>query len=456
MGYFKKSMINLEKLPKYMFIVSICILMFSYGYFVHKNYVFPYTFLQNAYAGKNAILSFSVGSNINESIYENVWYYKKTNFTNKIPTYDESNAYNGLSLITSIVGNNSLSVRVIDMVGLIIHEWNVDWFDIWPDATHIPKVDIPKSRPGTQIHGVLLLDNGDLIFNYSKLGLVRFDICGNVIWKLPYRTHHSIYLDEYNNLWVSGVKYHKNYIPNFPNYKPLFNEPIVLKVSLDGKILNEISILDLLKQNDLQGLLYMSSLDNWSTEVSGDVLHLNDVESFPSYMKEGIFDSGDIMISLRNINTIVIFSEKTKKVKYVSTGGFVRQHDPDFIDGNTISLFDNNNITPNDQGKSRILKKSFIDNSFSIYYQGNEDFPFYSDILGKHQWLQNGNLLITEGSKGRAFEIDKNGTVVWEYINLVKDGYIGIMQEAQRLPNYFTNEYFNQNMQRCNDSKRNN
>lgn len=452
MGYFKKSLINLEKLPKYMFIFSICTLMFFYGYFVHKNHVFPYTFLQNAYAGKNTILSFSIGNNINESIYENVWYYKKTNFTNKIPTYDVSNAYNGLSLITSIVENNSLSVRIIDMLGSTIHEWNVDWFDIWTDATHIPKIDMPKSKPGTLIHGVLLLNNGDLIFNYTQLGLVRLDICGNVIWKLPYRTHHSIYLDENNILWVSGVKYRENYLSNFPNYKPIFRESIVLKVSLDGKILNEISIMDLLMENDLQGLLYMGSLDHWSTEVSGDILHLNDIETFPINMKEGVFKTGDIMFSLRNINTIIIFNENTRKVKYVSIGGFVRQHDPDFIDGNTISIFDNNNISPYDQGRSRILVKSFIDNLSRVHYQGNAEHPFYSDILGKHQWLQNGNLLITEGSKGRAFEIDKNGEIVWEYINLVKDGYIGIMQEAQRLPKYFTKKFLDQNIQRCSNS----
>ena len=41
-----------------------------------------------------------------------------------------------------------------------------------------------------------LLDTGDLIFNYENLGLVRVDVCGNVVWRLPYRTHHSIWRDE--------------------------------------------------------------------------------------------------------------------------------------------------------------------------------------------------------------------------------------------------------------------
>ena len=75
--------------------------------------------------------------------------------------------------------------------------------------------------------------------------------------------------------------------------------------------------------------------------------------------------------------------------------------------------------------------------------------------MGKHQWLKNGNLLITEGSEGRAFEINKNGNIVWEYINLVEDGYIGIVEEVQRLPNNFTKEFFEQRTKDCQNSFRN-
>ena len=78
----------------------------------------------------------------------------------------------------------------------------------------------------------------------------------------------------------------------------------------------------------------LSTIEPEITDVSGDTLHMNDVETFPGYKEEGAFAAGDIMVSLRNINAIVIFSEKDEKVKYACVGEFVRQHDPDFIDGN--------------------------------------------------------------------------------------------------------------------------
>ena len=54
--------------------------------------------------------------------------------------------------------------------------------------------------------------------------------------------------------------------------------------------------------------------------------------------------------------------------------------------------------------------------------------------MGKHQWLPNGNLLITESRKGRAFEIDRHGQTVWEYLNVVEEGVVGLIDELQRLP----------------------
>ena len=135
---------------------------------------------------------------------------------------------------------------------------------------------------------------------------------------------------------------------------------------------------------------------------------------------------------------------------HLDTGTFVRQHDPDFIDGNTISVFDNNNMAPKDYGhQSRILIKSFEEGEYHAYYSGDEQQPFYTDIMGKHEWLPNGNLLITESAKGRAFEVDQQGEIVWEYVNLVGDGKVGLVEEVHRLPGLYTEEYFGQLTNNC-------
>lgn len=433
-----------------MFVFSLCLLMFSYGFISYRNHIFPYHFISKAYQGAKSFMPKNRGYN--------KWFYVETKHSEVIPTYDREKVFAGNSLVTGLGSGDKMIARVIDMDGHVIHEWNVGWFDVWENTDHLIYAEIPKANPGTHIHGAIVLDDGGIIYNYEHLGLVRLNACGDVVWRLPYRTHHSIYKDKNDILWISGRILHnytgepeeKNHVAGYPLLMLPMYEESVLKVSLEGEILEEILLFDLLLENDLQSLLYMSSVANNKASVIGDIMHLNDVEPFPIGMEPGVFGPGDIMISLRNSNSIIIFNEKSRKVKQLSIGGFFRQHDPDFVDGNTISIFDNNNIGPfGGPQHSRILIKSFNPDSTYIHYTGSQDESFFTDVMGKHQWLPNGNMLITEGAAGRAFEIDSTGKIVWEYVNLAGESHAGIIEEVQRLPEHFTKSYFEKQMENC-------
>jgi hypothetical protein len=383
------------------------------------------------------------------------WYYPPTTHTKRISVYNEKEADSGLVLFSTISENNTIYVRIIDKKGKLIHEWKLDWFDIWPNPTHLTWEEEPKSKPGTNIHGMVLLENGDLIFNYENLGLVRVDICGNVIWRLPYRTHHSIWRDENDILWIPKIEHLADTLYEYPNFVPPIDLQSILKVSLQGEILDEIDLVDLFERNNLQRLLYLSNIGDWETlTVSGDIFHVNEVEIFPSDMPEGIFKAGDIMVSICNMNAVVVFSGSDYSLRYLTIGGMVRQHDPDFIDGNTISIYDNNRVLMKDHKyNSRIVIVSADNNEFDIFYEGDEENPFYSLAVGNHDWLPNGNLLINETLTGRLFEINSMGKIVWEYINIVNDGYAGEIDLAERLPDQFTTSFFETAVQECENSK---
>ena len=191
---------------------------------------------------------------------------------------------------------------------------------------------------------------------------------------------------------------------------------------------------DWFAQRNMRGWLHMGA-NKKSNVVSGDVLHVNDVEIFPGNMESDIFRPGDIMISLRNISSIMVLDRDTLDVKYWKTDEIVRQHDPDFMGDDRISIFDNNQIGPNDgDQQSRIVIDSANSEPSTIAYTGSPDEPFYSRIMGKHQWLPDGNLLITDSVNGRAIEEDVNGNILWEFVNFVAPGMAGIMEEVQRLP----------------------
>ena len=133
------------------------------------------------------------------------------------------------------------------------------------------------------------------------------------------------------------------------------------------------------------------------------MLHLNDAEPFPARLKEGFFKKGDVMVSLRNINTVFVFNRESEKIKFIITGMFARQHDPNFIDGNTFSVFDNNTSGFDERDpQSRILIVNAPERTVTTVYQGTPEKPFYTVIEGRQQWLPNGNLLITVVVRGQS------------------------------------------------------
>ncbi len=50
-------------------------------------------------------------------------------------------------------------------------------------------------------------------------------------------------------------------------------------------------------------------------------------------------------------------------------------------------------------------------------YVADPPESFFSKIKGSSQKLPNGNILISESSRGRIFEITLEGKIVWEYYN---------------------------------------
>ena len=429
-----------KRLSLTLFIISSTFIVFNLGYLVGEFKFFPYQLYAEAAEGWK-----KVHSKISQQL---PWYYARLDKSSFEDIDIAGKPYPGLTLVTKITADHQMAAEIIDSEGNTVHKWDIDWFEIWSDAQHLPEQDIPREKPGTNIHGAVIMENGDLVFNFEYLGLVRLDRQGKVVWRLPYQTHHSIHQHDNGNLWVSGARYHAQRDSRFPHLVPPFYEETILEITPEGKIIRELSVADILHKNGYTGLLYQGPLGNDSTQIESDgdkhgntdLLHLNDVEPFSSKLQPGFFKPGDVLVSLRNINTVFVFNLETEQIKYISSGQFVRQHDPDFIDGNTFSVFDNNNknvLEPANR-KSRILIISAKDNTTKEYFAGTSEQPFFTNVMGKHQWLPNGNLLITESKSGRGFEINRQGELVWQYINYVDQDIVGIIGKAERLPPEYT------------------
>jgi len=424
-----------DVIPAALFLFSLVAIGFAYGAWSSRSDSFPIPQLRNAWHGARRLME--------EARIERPWYYEASTQSRVVISHAQKESPLGLTLIQGMGPANELSAKVVDAEGNVVHEWHLDIFEMWPDVRHVPENDRPKSKPGGIVHGIVFLSNGDLILNFNYLGIARVNVCSQIIWRLPVRSHHSLHLDDNGSLYASGEILHTEPVERFANVRPPFTEDTILEVSPEGRLIGVTSIFDLLTENGLGGLLYMTTTNNDTTSVQGDMLHLNDVESFPSTLAEGTFSHGDIMISLRNLNAVLVLDRTTHKLKRSWIGAVLRQHDPDFIDGNTISIFDNNNLMPNQAGHySRIVLLSALDDSQKVVFSGSDRHPFFTEKMGKHQWLPNGNILITESWRGRALEVDATGRIVWEYFNLVEDGVVGMITEALRLPPEVDEQFF--------------
>jgi outer membrane protein assembly factor BamB len=127
---------------------------------------------------------------------------------------------------------------------------------------------------------------------------------------------------------------------------------------------------------------------------------------------EGLCDKGDILISVRELNTIAILSRQTKKIIWEwGSGEIDKQHHATLLDNGNILLFDNG---PS-RGFSRVIEVNPLSRKIEWEYKAHPPEAFFSSTRGSCQRLPNGNTLITESNSGRVFEVTQDGETVWEF-----------------------------------------
>jgi hypothetical protein len=152
-----------------------------------------------------------------------------------------------------------------------------------------------------------------------------------------------------------------------------------------------------------------------------DPTHLNDIEALPDSLADQypLFEAGDLLVSLRELDMIFVMDPVSKRVKWNSTGPQIRQHDPDFIGNGWIAIFDNRQ-DGTDRGTmlggSRVIALQPGTDSLKILFPTSHSEPFYTEQRGKWQLLENGNMLLTEEEVGRVVEVAPDGSTVWEWI----------------------------------------
>jgi len=335
--------------------------------------------------------------------------------------YDPEKVAPGVTFITGVFGN-TLGARLYSIDGKLLHEWPINFFKVAPEVMRYPFDAL--------IHGDYLYPNGDLLANLDAVGTMRVSACGDIRWQNRYHSHHALFVDESGFIWtpVQAPQYAEDRLLN-----RAFSFDRVAKFNPDtGAKIEEIDLVGALIESKLQGLALANSV------IADDMMHLNDVEVLSSEMAAAFpdFAAGDILLSSRHFNQLWVLDGRTHRLKWWSMGPTIGQHDPDFQRDGTITVFDNR---PGGRGLggSRIVSIDPRTRAQETVYESDAKNSFSSPYRGKHQFLENNNILITETDAGRVFEVTKEGKVVWSFINGWDDDRVGWIMSATRYPSEY-------------------
>jgi hypothetical protein len=344
--------------------------------------------------------------------------------------------------------NDSNELRLMQRDGTIVNRWIVSFKKIFPNKSHFRFY--PSTEWNVDIHGSIILEDGSVVFNFENYGLVKLKKNGDVCWTLSRYNHHSIERAEDGGFWVPARRFFsEDSVSPYPPFNPPFSEDYIMKVSEDGAIISEISVAELLYKNSLESILTLTGSQRPITmpvyhydPKDKELFHLNDIEELYSAIADNfpLFETGDLAISLRNRNLIIVFNPVTMKIKWWKIGPWVRQHDIDFQPDGTVTIFNNNTDgTPDGKllGGSNIVKINPATGDYKIIFGAESWQVMYTNIRGKHQILPGNRLLITEHEGGRVIETDMNGLIIWEYINRYDEDEVAEITEARIYPNSY-------------------
>lgn len=268
----------------------------------------------------------------------------------------------------------------------------------------------PKNR--RIIHGLEFLDDASLIFTFDgSVSLQRVDRCGERLWAIGGKFHHAVTLDDTGeSVWTFG------------------SLDTIVQVSVeDGAIIREISMDEIILKNPMIDILelrrlHSNDLGTNSRNTAGDWMsdnyHLNDVDPLPAAIADRFdgFDAGDLLVSARALNLVFIIDPDTLEVLWWRIGAVQRQHDPDWQPNGEITVLNNrmsrdfSEIISIDPGT---LRRTTL-------FDGRQN-DFYTRIMGKHQMLDTGALIVASTQQGRVFEVNRKGDVVLEIVNVKPD-----------------------------------
>jgi hypothetical protein len=336
-----------------------------------------------------------------------------------VTRHDPARAHAGLNFYCS---GHAPEAVLMDMAGNPLHTWRHALDTVWPDYPF--REDSPKTGYWRRAH---LLPDGSVLAIFEGIGIIKVDRDSRLLWARRNGAHHDLEVLPDGRIWVLTRTAHV--LPAVHPERPVLEDFLTL-LDGDGNTLDQFSLLEAHERG--------ASRDQaWALmQPHGDVYHANSVEVIDARLagRAPGFEAGHLLVSLLYPNLVSVVDPAARRVTWSAAGSWKRQHHPTATADGRMLIFDNRGAGQ----ASRIVALDPADNAESVAYAGTEADPFYTWACGAVYPLPNGNLLIVESDRGRAFEAAPGGDIVWEFLNPHRAGdggqYIAALFDLVRVP----------------------
>jgi hypothetical protein len=342
-----------------------------------------------------------------------------------VTVHEEARAHEGLNFLTS---GHAPGAVLMDMDGRVLHEWAKDFDAVWPAR------DVPEHAEGRGYwRRAHLFENGDVLAIYEGLGLVKLDARSEILWSYDGLCHHDLFVADDGTIYT--LEREAKLDSRFPADRPIL-EDYVTVLGPDGTVLRRVSLLSALWRSSYSPLMRRGP-------AGGDIFHTNTIEVLDGRLAHAspAFRAGNVLVSILMLDAIAVVDMGSEEVVWALAGLWHQQHQPTVLEDGRMLVFDNEHDSRAAGRVSRVVEIDPMSQEIHWVYEGTADRPFYTSTCGSNQRLPDGNTLITESDRGRAFEVARDGTIVWEFLSPYRAGeggeLVATLFEVVRLPRTF-------------------
>ena len=412
-----------------LFILGLCALSFAYGAATIQLEVFPYHLLREAKLGWEAWAQ--VGDERLPKAFERFeegappapqakWLAPHAG-ADKVPQYILVSG--GPYQLMARCPTFGCMAWITDRGGRVVHAWEVDLDELRAGNTGVAG---ELNRLSVYPVGMALGDDGSLVITLQGrdtypvyLGMVKVDRAGRIVWKRFDRSHHWPVADASGRIYAPYARQLKNLRHAGDSAVGLAcgsgeaSVDGIRVLDADGTPLREIGVLESLLRAGYGGLFY-------GLRDGCDPTHLNSIALVPASAAKALPEAapGDLLVSLRETNTVALLGAADGSVKYMVTGRTAAQHSPQFLPDGRVLVFDNLG-GERSRGGSRVVRLDLVKGTAETVFPRGDESSVRSETAGHISVTEDGErALVSITHQGRIVEIDvASGKPLWTYDN---------------------------------------